>query len=253
MRKFALISACLLALAASPAASAERRVEDRWDFTLSVRLEPGEGAILVGFRRPDSVSRGKSGAVAFARYDPATRDLILEPRDAEDRGDETTYWVLARSDDRRAELEYALMIVSEGDYVLFGATPGPERRVYNTFCLGAPAFRVDAGEIAYFGEVTPYIDARMTDGERASAMAYSSHPDDARAFLAGEQPGLETLMREAELRNGATYGCGGQEMLAYAVPGAPDIGDAPLSAAGAAAPAASVSTDSAIPAPPTPR
>jgi hypothetical protein len=220
-----LFRALALALVATVApAMAQLRVDDRWDFRLSVRLEPGQGAILVGFRRPDEMSAGKSGAVAFARYDPARRDLILQPRHADDAGDTTTYWVLARSGDRQLDLDYALMVVSAGDYVLYGASPGPTRTALNTFCLGAPTFRLNAGEIVYFGDVTPYINVRMADGRRASAMAYSSHPEDARAHLAEQQPGLAALLRPAELRNGATYGCGGQEMLAYAVPGAPEIG-----------------------------
>lgn len=221
-RAAAALALALLATAASPA-SAQLRVTKRADLAKPVRLEPGQGAILVAFRRPDAASAGKSGAMVFARYDPAGRDLVLQPRGAKKAGDTTTYRVEVGSADKKLPVEYHLMPVSAGDYVLFGASPGPQKQVLNTFCLGAPSFRVNAGEVVYFGDLTPYINVRLVDGTRASAMAYSARPDEARAALA-RQPDLAAAFRPAEIRNESTYSCVGQEMIAYAVPGAPALG-----------------------------
>lgn len=211
-----------LALAFPAAAFAQLKVEKRADLAQPAVLGPNQGAILVGFRRPDKMSAGKSGVAAFARYDSAKRDLILQPRDAKKLGDQTTYWVLARSGNRKLTLDHAVMVVSAGDYVLFGASPGPGGLVTNTFCLGAPTFRVNAGEVVYFGDLTPYLFVKLEDGSPAMAMAYSYHPDDARKALAG-QPSLAAAFRPAALRNDATYGCAAQTMLAYEVPGAPPL------------------------------
>jgi hypothetical protein len=89
---------------------------------------------------------------------------------------------------------------------------------------------VRAGEVVYFGDVTPYLNVRMEGGRRASAMAYSSDIDTAREALSG-QPTLAAALRPAEIRNQATFGCVAQNMLAYAVPGAEDLPEPPPPAA----------------------
>ena len=215
----AAAAAALLASAAAPAA-AQLRVERRADLALPVTLGPGQGAILVGFRRPDPQSQNRHGSVAFARYDLEARDIVPQPRGARRAGDTTTYWVLAKSGDRTLAQDHSLMIVTEGDYVMFGAAP--MRVVDSTFCLGAPTFRVRAGEVTYFGDVTPYLNVRMEGGRRGSAMAYSSDLEKAREALAS-QPALAAALRPAEISNQATFGCVAQSMLAYAVPGAADL------------------------------
>jgi hypothetical protein len=128
-----------------------------------------------------------------------------------------------RSVDKKATKDHALMIVSEGDYVLLGATPGPAGQVMNSFCLGAPTFRVKAGEVVYFGDVTPYINVKLEDGRRTMAMAYSADLEAAKASLAQAQPALGRALKPAELRNEATYGCAGMAMMAYQVPGVPAL------------------------------
>jgi hypothetical protein len=232
VRRAAILAATLgVTLGLVGPAEAQLRVDRRADLAQPITLGPGQAGIMVGFRRPDPMSAGKSGAVAFGRYDFETRDLVLQPRHARRDGDTNTYWVLAKSADRNLPLDHALMVVSPGDYVLYGATPGPTRQVDNTFCLGSVAFHVDAGQVVYFGDVTPYLNVRLEDGSRTGAMAYSSHPDDARQALSGH-PDLAAAFRPAELRNGATYGCVAQIMLAYAVPGAPALGPAAAAPAG---------------------
>ncbi|HEX9933455.1 MAG TPA: hypothetical protein VGB08_11485 [Allosphingosinicella sp.] len=237
MRRLAIAAGALaLAVSAAAPASAQLRVERRANLAAPVELGRNQGAILVGFRRPDAISARRHGAVGFARYDVEARDVIAQPRGARRAGDTNTYWVLAKSGDRTLESDHALMIVSAGDYVLFGAAP--TRILDNTFCLGAPTFRVNPGEVVYFGDVTPYQNVRFEDGHRANAMAYSADLDAARAALQSA-PALAAAVRPAELRNGATFGCVAQNMLSYAVPGAPELPPAPAPAPAEAAPAPS--------------
>lgn len=212
------LTGALLAAGPAPAQLAGKRVE----LDKPVALAPGQAAIIVGFRRPNAASMGKSGQLAFARYDLAKRDLVLMPDDAKRRGDTTTYGIKVASDDRNAALEHAVMLVSPGDYVLLGATPGPVAGVTNAFCFGAPTFRVAAGETVYFGDITPYIGVLLADGTRTNAMAWSDHAEDARAAVA-KHPALAAGFRPAELRNAAMYRCFGMEMNAYYIPGKPNL------------------------------
>jgi hypothetical protein len=221
-RAVSAIVALACAVGSFAPASAQLRVTKRADLAAPVKLEPGQGAILVAFRRPDESSMGKSAALSFGRYDVEARDMIFQPKGAKKAGDKTTYWVEVRSDDKKLEVEYHLMPVSAGDYVFSGATPGPARQVLNTFCLGAPTFRVNEGEVVYFGDVTPYINVELVDGRKVMAMAYSADAEAARKAVEG-QPALAPAFRAAALRNEATYSCVGQEMTAYAVPGAPAL------------------------------
>jgi hypothetical protein len=216
-------AATLTALAAALPAAAQLKVDKPADLAAPVTLGPRQGAIVVGIRRPDKMSEHKGGTVAFARYDVEKRDIVAQPRHAKKDGDTTTYWVQVRSGDKTLAAEYLVMPVAAGDYVLFGATPAKMPQVANTFCLGAPTFHVGAGEVVYFGDLTPYPRVKLVDGTSTEAMAWSSHPDAARAALAGKQAGLAAALRPAELRNEATYGCAGLAMTAYAVPGFPAL------------------------------
>ena len=124
------------------------------------------------------------------------------------------------SAERRKPVEYHLLPVVAGDYVLYGAMP--DKLPTNSFCMGAPAFGVKPGEVVYFGDMTPFVMVRMASGDKANAMAYSANLDGARAALAG-RPELAAKLRAADLRNGATYACAGQSMLAYPAPDAPSL------------------------------
>ena len=214
------VAAAAAALLAAPAA-AQLRVTKRADLALPVKLQPGQGAILVAFRRPNKMSLGKSGALGFARYDLAERDIVYQPKGAKKAGDTTTYWVEVASAEKKAPVEYHLMVVSAGDYVLFGATPGV-KQVLNTFCFGGPTFSVKPGEVVYFGDVTPYTGARLKDGRKVQAMAYSADSAAAKAAVA-QQPELAAAFKPAELRNQATYSCAGMSMMRYVVPGIAEL------------------------------
>jgi hypothetical protein len=234
----ALLAAASVAIAAAFAgpAAAQLRVTKGADLTLPVTLEAGQGAILVAFRRPDSMSLGKSGIFAFARYDLGNRDLVYQPKGAKKAGDTTTYWVEVASSAKKSEVEYHLMVVSAGDYVLYGATPGV-KQVMSTFCFGSPTFSVRPGEVVYFGDITPYTNAKLADGRKVAAMAYSANPEAAKSALT-KQDALLAAFRPAELRNQATYSCAGQAMMRYVVPGAGELEPLPPEAEGEAEPAA---------------
>lgn len=189
------------------------------DPKVPVVLAPGEAAILVGFRRPDDESAGKSASVAIARYDAAGSDLAYRPRDWKKTGDRTTYGLTAKSADKKLPLEYHLIRVTPGDYVVAGAAPGAVP-ITNSFCLGAPRFSVAAGEVAYVGEFAPYTLTAMPGGDRGPAMAWSRHEADARATLAAFQPALAAGMKTAAIANGATYACSAMQMTMYRVPDA---------------------------------
>jgi hypothetical protein len=214
----AIFAALLPALLPAGPAAAQLNVDKRADLSASVVIAPGQAAIVVGISRPDPMSVGKSATIAFGRYDIAMRDIILQPRGAKKAGDTTTYSILVRSVDKKAAREVAVMLVSPGDYMVSGAVPGPDAQVTNTFCLGAPVFHVEAGEVVYFGDVTPYLGVKLVDGRRISAMAYSSNLEAVRTALVN-QPTLAGKLRGAEVRNGATYTCFAQTMTAYVVPG----------------------------------
>lgn len=214
--RHAFLAALMLAPIAAPA-TAQLRADKPADLTQPVTLQPGQGAIVVGFRRPDKPSAGKSAKVDFRRYDSAAQDIVLPPENAKDTGDTTTYHVRVKSAQKQLPLEHVVTVVSEGEYVLFGASSGPAE-IANTFCFGAPVFRVKAGEVVYFGDMTPYVFVKLKDGSRAMmAVAYSSFPEDARKALEG-RPELAQAFRPAENRNGATYRCAGTQMLAYQIP-----------------------------------
>ena len=182
------------------------------------KLAPGQGAILVGFRRPDTHSLGRSASASFARYDAEQGDLHYQPRDWKKKGDKTTYGVQARSIDKKAGHELHILPVTAGRYVLSTAQAGPYNpQQITTFCLGAPSFEVKEGEIVYFGDLTPYMDAPAEGGGKLLAMPYSHDAEGARALLAARKAELAANFRSAELRNDATWGCIGQAMTAYRV------------------------------------
>ncbi len=206
-----------------PSAPAALTAGKKVDLGAPLKLEPGQGAILVGFRRPDSHSLGKSANAAFARYDAEHGDLHYQPRDWKKKGDTTTYLVQARSIDKKAGLELHILPVTAGRYVLASAQPGPYNpQATNSFCLGAPSFEVKEGEAVYFGDLTPYMDAPAADGGTLLAIPYSQDADGARALLAAKQPLLASTFRAAALQNRATWGCVGQTMTAYHIPEAGD-------------------------------
>ncbi len=209
-------------------AIAQLRAEKRADVSLPITLQPNQALLVMGFRRPDSRSLGTAGSIEFTRYDVDKRDLVFEPKNAKKNGDKNTYWIQFSSANRKSPLEYNAMVIAAGDYVLSSATLGGGSFIATkvqvvSFCLSAPVLHVEAGQVVYFGDVTPYQSVKMASGNRGNAMKYSANIDDARKALE-KQGALATSLKPADMRNGAAFGCYGQTMLAYAVSGAPDIG-----------------------------
>ena len=192
-----------------------RRVDPAVPFALA----PGEGAVVLAFRRPDEGSAGRTGEVQFARYDLAARDLIYQPRDWRSQGDNTSYRMQVISSDRRAPLEVHVLRVTPGDYVITGHVPGVVP-VTSSFCFGAPTFHVGAGEIVYVGDFIPFMNHRLSTGERLTQVAYTSHLEDARRTLAARQPALAEGLRAATMRNRATFACAAITMDRWDIPGA---------------------------------
>jgi len=185
-------------------------------------LAPGEGAVVVAFRRPDPGSAGRTGEIDLARYDLATRDLIYQPRDWRRRGDNTTYRLNVISHDRHAQYEVLVLKVTPGDYVIVGQVPGTAQ-VTNSFCFGAPTFHVNAGETVYLGDFIPYMNVQLSTGSRLFTMAYSAHIDDARRTLATQLPTLAEAMTPATIRNRATFACSAIVMDRWDLPGMEDL------------------------------
>jgi hypothetical protein len=191
----------------------------RVDPAVPLALAPEEGVIVLAFRRPDEGSAGRTGEVQFARYDLENRDLIYQPRDWRRRGDNTTYRMQVISSDRRAPLEVHVIKVTPGDYVITGHVPGVVP-VTSSFCFGAPTFHVGAGEIVYVGDFIPFMNHRLSTGERLTQVAYTSHLEDSRRTLAVHQPALAEGLRAATLRNRATFACAAITMDRWDIPGA---------------------------------
>ncbi len=229
----------LLASASSPAI-AQLRAEKRADLNLPIILEPNQALLVMGFRRPDTLSLGKNGSIEFTRYDMEKRDMVFEPKNAKKDGDKNTYWVQFTSANRKSPLEYNAMVIAAGDYVLSSSTIGggtfmDAQPVVVNFCLSAPVLHVEAGQAVYFGDLTPYQFVKMASGNRGNAMKYSTNIEDARKAL-DKQGALATALKPADIHNAAKFGCFGQSMLAYAVPNAPDIGPVVSKQAAAAMP-----------------
>ncbi len=181
-------------------------------------LAPGEAALVLGFRRPDEGSAGRSGSLSIARYDPGGRDLVYRPKDWKKKGDKTTYSLDVASKDRKALYEVQVLRVTAGDYVLMGTAVG-KLPVTNSYCFGAPTFHVGEGEVAYLGDFVPYMDARMSTGARLNAIAWAAHAEDARQVLSGRQASLAGALKPVTLRNGATYACSAVTMDRWDLPG----------------------------------
>ena len=187
-------------------------------------IAAGEAAVIFAFRRPDW-SAGRTGEVAFARYNLEARDLDYRPR-ARPRGDRTTYRTNVISRDRRAQYEVHIVRMTPGDYVIDGHVPGLAP-VTNSFCFGAPTFSVGAGQVVYLGDFIPFMDVELSTGQRLSTIAYTSHIEDARQTLAAQQPALAQALVAATLRNGATYACAAVTMDRWDIPGAETLPEPP--------------------------
>jgi hypothetical protein len=186
-------------------------------------LEPGQGAIVMAFRRNGGASAGRSGMVQLFRYDRANGDLFYQPRDWKKKGDKTSYVVSIPSGDKKAAYELRVIPVTAGDYVLNAGAVGPNAVPMTSNCFGAPMMRVEEGQYAYFGDASPFMGAKLADGNKTYAMVYTRHFDVARDAMAKLRPDIAAKMVEAPIHNRATYSCAAVTMDRFDWPGMADL------------------------------
>ncbi|QAY76968.1 hypothetical protein [Sphingosinicella sp. BN140058] len=192
------------------------------DPAASFALAPGEGAVVLAFRRPDEGSAGRSASLSLARYDVEGRDLVYQPRDWKKKGDKTTYSTFVASSDRKAPLEVHVIRLTAGDYVVTGTSVG-KGVIVTSNCFGAPTFQVRAGEVVYLGDFIPFMDVKLSTGSKFFGLAHAEHFDDARKVLAEKQPELAASLQPAVIRNRATYGCSAITMDRWDLPGKEEL------------------------------
>ncbi len=196
-------------------------------------LEPGQGAIVMAFRRNGGAAAGRSGLVQLFRYDRASGDLFYQPRDWKKKGDTTSYVVSIPSGDKKAAYELRVIPVTAGDYVLNGTSVGSTVPPMSSNCFGAPMIRVEAGQYAYLGDASPFMGARLADGSKAYAMIFSRHFAAAQEAMARLRPDIAPKMVEPTIHNRATYSCAAVTMTRFDWPGMTEL--PPMEATAAAA------------------
>ncbi len=190
-------------------------------------LEPGQGAIVMAYKRNGGAAAGRSGLVQLFRYDQAKGDLIYQPRDWKKTGDKTSYAVSIPSGDKHAGYELRVIPVTAGDYVLNGASIGMTIPPTFSNCFGAPMMRVEAGQYAYLGDATPFVGARLATGEKTSAMIFTRNFGLAREAMSKLRPDISAKMVEPVILNRATYACAAVTMDRFDWPGMGDLTQAP--------------------------
>jgi hypothetical protein len=186
-------------------------------------LEPGQGAIVMAFRRNGGAAAGRSGMVQLFRYDRENGDLVYQPRDWKKKGDKTTYIVSVSSGDKKAPYELRVIPVTAGDYVLNGGSVGAGVIPTSSNCFGAPMIHVEAGEYAYLGDASPFMGAKLGDGSKMYGMIYSRNFAVARDAMAKLRPDIAGKMMEPAILNGATYSCAAVTMDRFDWPGMADL------------------------------
>ena len=111
-------------------------------------------------------------------------------------GDKTTYVVSIPSGDKKAAYELRVIPVTAGDYVLNAGAVGPNAVPMSSNCFGAPMIRVEPGQYAYLGDASPFMGAKLSDGEKVHAMIYTRHFDVARAAMEKLRPEIAAKMVE---------------------------------------------------------
>ena len=186
-------------------------------------LEPGQGAIVMAFRRNGGAAAGRSAMVQLLRYDRAKGDLFYQPRDWKKKGDKTSYVVSIPSGDKKAAYELRVIPVTAGDYVLNAGAMGPNAVPMSSNCFGAPMIRVEEGQYAYLGDASPFMGAELASGEKSYAMVYTRHFDVARGAMEKLRPDIAAKMVEPTIYNRATYACAAVTMDRFDWPGMADL------------------------------
>ena len=194
-------------------------------------LEPGQGAIVMAFRRNGGATAGRSGMVQLFRYDRTKGDLFYQPRDWKKTGDKTSYVVAIASGDKHAAYELRVIPVTAGDYVLNCASVAAAVPLASSNCFGAPMLRLEAGQYAYLGDASPFVGAKLADGTKAAVMVYSRNFATAREAMANLRPDIAASMVEPVINNRATYSCAAVTMTRFDWPGMADLPAVPATVA----------------------
>ena len=186
--------------------------------TSPIVLGPNEGAVVLAFRRPDAKSAGRSGKLRLLKFKAERLDLDL-PRKGVKEDKQISFVRLVESKDRKAPYELQVVRLTPGYYVIDSTSAGSTLPM-TTNCFGAPIFEVKAGETVYLGDWIPFMDVRLSNGDKLfGTLAFAPHFDQASSALARFQPALTESMTPAALANGATYSCAGMTMDRSELPG----------------------------------
>ncbi|HEY6817667.1 MAG TPA: hypothetical protein VI168_19190 [Croceibacterium sp.] len=162
-------------------------------------LGPGEGALVIAFRRPDRGSAGKSAAITLRPYDVGRAELAVAGADS----DATTI----ASADRRAGYELHVVRLAAGHYVIDGTSVDGKAPAESN-CFGAPLIEIPAGQAVYGGDWVPYHKVGLGQGRSLpDTLVLVSHLDQAKAALHGAQPALAAALQPMAVANGARYAC----------------------------------------------
>lgn len=186
-------------------------------------LEPGQGAIVLAYRRNHPAAANRFGLVQLFRYNAAKGDLEYQPRDWKKKGDKTTYVVSIPAGDRHSGYELRIVPVTAGDYVLGGWSVGVNTPPATSNCFGAPMIHIEAGQYAYLADATPIMGAQLADGKKISTMMFNRYFSVAKDSLGKLRPDLASKLVEVPVQNRATYSCAAVSMDRYDWPGAPEL------------------------------
>jgi hypothetical protein len=165
-------------------------------------LAPGEGALVIAFRRPDRGSAGKPAAITLRRYDIARADLAASADGGEDGAA-----ITVAGADRQAGYELHVVPLAAGTYVIDGTSVDGEAPAESN-CFGAPLIEIPAGRAVYGGDWVPYHNVALGKGKiLPDALVLVSRVDEAKAALRGTQPALAEALVPMAVANGAKYAC----------------------------------------------
>jgi hypothetical protein len=189
---------------ATPPGEPSLRISGGGDPHAPLALGPGEGALVLAFRRPDKGSAGQRAAIMLRRYDLARADLMAPAPG--DRGTEA-YSVPIQSSERDRGYELQIVRLPAGHYVVDGTSVDgslPDK----SNCFGAPLIEVPAGQAVYAGDWVPYHNVKLGKGKiLPDALVLVGFPDQSRAALARFQPALAEGLKPMAVANGASYTC----------------------------------------------
>jgi len=189
---------------ATPPGEPSLRISGGQDPHAPLVLGPGEGALVLAFRRPDKGSAGQHAAIMLRRYDLAGADLAALPVGQKDDG---RYSVPIQSTDRQRGYELQIVRLPAGYYVVDGTAVNgalPDK----SNCFGAPLIEVPAGQAVYAGDWVPYHNVKLGKGTiLPDALVLIGHLDQAKAALARFQPALAENLVPMAVANGASYTC----------------------------------------------